>query len=414
MSHKIIMKKIKNLKDICYVSSNYSNDNYVGIKFLDDDIKVYFPMGYEIPSDNSECRKSIISLLKTISIERILNKSDSKYSLNNGKDKEIPINSFLWIIDDYLNNGLYTDKEKIYKKGKNGKINWKKTLNTKFYISNNSAIYLDPYVEKNTLEDNIITDIHAYCVGVSIDYIGWIFGNIPRPNNNIKVERIAYYVSIINKELIQSFDDKKKTLLMNLKMILEMSGGDYKIKMKNIGTNSYEYIWEYIVNSVYGNLDPKLYFPNSKYHLIGFDDDIESSSLRPDTVLEVEKDLYILDSKYYKYGITKNPSDLPSTDSIQKQITYGDHAKNKIQKHKKIFNAFIIPYNKHNNKFGLEKNIEYVGFAESSWRNSKELYDHISVILIDTKFLIDCYNKQTDNDISKLLASIQKIVDTFD
>ena len=40
MSHKIIMKKIKNLKDICYVSSNYSNDNYVGIKFLDDDIKV--------------------------------------------------------------------------------------------------------------------------------------------------------------------------------------------------------------------------------------------------------------------------------------------------------------------------------------------------------------------------------------
>lgn len=408
------MKKIKNLKDICYVSSNYSNDNYVGIKFLDDDIEVYFPMGYEIPSDNSECRKSIISLLKTISIERILNKSDSKYSLNNGKDKEIPINSFLWIIDDYLNNGLYTDKEKIYKKGKNGKINWKKTLNTKFYISNNSAIYLDPYVEKNTLEDNIITDIHAYCVGVSIDYIGWIFGNIPRPNNNIKVERIAYYVSIINKELIQSFDDKKKTLLMNLKMILEMSGGDYKIKMKSIGTNSYEYIWEYMVNSVYGNLDPKLYFPNSKYHLIGFDDDIESSILRPDTVLEVEKDLYILDSKYYKYGITKNPSDLPSTDSIQKQITYGDYAKNKIQKHKKIFNAFIIPYNKHNNKFGLEKNIEYVGFAESSWRNSKALYDHISVILIDTKFLIDCYNKQTDNDISKLLASIQKIVDTFD
>ena len=62
----------------------------------------------------------------------------------------------------------------------------------------------------------------------------------------------------------------------------------------------------------------------------------------------------------------------------------------------------------------MEKNIEYVGFAESSWRNSKELYDHISVILIDTKFLIDCYNKQTDNDISKLLASIQKIVDTFD
>lgn len=408
------MKKIINLKDVCYVSSNYSNDNYVGIKFLDDSVKVYFPLSYEIPSDNSECRKSIIGLLKTISIERILNKGDSKYSLNNGKDREVPINSFLWVINDYLNNGLYSDKEKIYVRGKNGKINWKRTLNTKFYVSNNSAIYLDPYVEKNTLEDNIITDIHAYCVSVSIDYIGWIFGNIPRPNNNIRVDKISYYISVLNKELLHSFDDKKKALLMNMKKILEMSGGEYKSKLKDVGTNNYEFIWEYMVNSVYGNLDPKMYFPNSKYNLIGFDNEFDSSSLRPDTVLEVGEDLYILDSKYYKYGISKNPLDLPNTDSIQKQITYGDHAKNKIKKHKNIFNAFIIPYNKSDNKFGLEKNIEYVGFAKSSWRNSNELYDHISVILIDTKFVIDCYNRQEDNEMSKLLASIQKIVDTFE
>ena len=408
------MKKIVNLKDVCYVSSNYSNDNYVGIKFSDDGVRVYFPMGYEIPSDNSECRRSIIELLKTISIERIINKGDSKYSLNNGKDREVPINSFLWIINDYLNNGLYSDKEKIYVRGKNGKINWKRTLNTKFYVSNNSAIYLDPYVEKNTLEDNIITDIHAYCISVSIDYIGWIFGNIPRPNSNIRVDKLDYYISVLNKELLHSFDDKKKALLMNMKKVLEMCGGEYKSKLKDIGTNSYEFIWEYMVNSVYGNLDPKMYFPNSNYNLIGFEDEIESSSLRPDTVLEVGEDLYILDSKYYKYGITRNPSDLPSTDSIQKQITYGDHAKNSIKKHTQIFNAFIIPYNKSNNKFDLEKNIEYVGFAKSSWRNSNELYDHISVILIDTKFLIDCYNRLVDNETSKLLSSIQKVIDTFE
>ena len=108
------MKKKFDLKDICHVSSNSFNDDYVGIKFLEDGIKVYFPLGYEIPSNNSDCRKSIIKLLKTISIEKKLNKSDSKYSLTKGKDREIPINSFLWIINDYLNNGLYNDKEKIY------------------------------------------------------------------------------------------------------------------------------------------------------------------------------------------------------------------------------------------------------------------------------------------------------------
>lgn len=407
------MNKIANLKDVCYVSSNSTNDKFIGIKFLDNDVRVYFPLGYEIPSDNSECRKSIIKLLKTISIEKILNKSESKKSLNNGRNKEIPINSFLWIINDYLNNGLYNDREKIFIKGKSGKINWKKTLNAKYYISNNTAIYLDTYVEKNILEDNIITDIHAYCVGISIDYIGWIFGNISKPANNIKKEKMNYYISIINKEYLHSFDDKKKNLLLNMKKILEMTGGEHFLKPKNIGTNNYEYIWEYMVNSVYGNIDTKLYFPNSKYHLIGFDEEIDSSNLRPDTVLEIENDLYILDSKYYKYGISKNPFDLPSTDSIQKQITYGDHAKNKIKKHKKIFNAFIIPYNKFDNKFGLEKNIEYVGFTESSWRENNELYEHIGLILIDTKFLIDCYNRQSENELNKLISSIQNVIDTF-
>lgn len=49
------MKKIKNLKDICAVSSNTIDDNYVGIMFKNDEVKVYFPLGYEIPKENCEC-----------------------------------------------------------------------------------------------------------------------------------------------------------------------------------------------------------------------------------------------------------------------------------------------------------------------------------------------------------------------
>ena len=50
------MNKIKNLKDICVVSSNTIDDNFVGIKFIDNGVKVYFPLGYEIPKENNECR----------------------------------------------------------------------------------------------------------------------------------------------------------------------------------------------------------------------------------------------------------------------------------------------------------------------------------------------------------------------
>ena len=417
MGHKLEkkMKKIPKLRDICYVSTNYSDDNYVGIKFLEDEIKIFFPIGYEIPDDNSECRKSIINLIKTISIGNKLKKNDSKYSNNNGEENEIPFNSFLWIINDYLNNGLYTDKEKIYKRGQNGKINWKKTLSSQFYVSGKNAIYLNPYVEKNTLEDNVITDIHAYCVGVSINYIGWIFGNIPIPINNIIEKRIDYYLTILNKEIIHSFDDHKKNLLINLKKILEMSGGNNKSSLKNYGTNQYEYIWEYMVNEVYGNEQVDLYFPNSKYHLIGFNNPIDASSLRPDTMLSIEKDVYILDSKYYKYGVTKNPMHLPSTDSVQKQITYGEHIKNNFNQFENIYNAFIIPYNKVNNPFELANNIEYVGFAESSWKKSlsNNYFEKVSVILLDTKYLIDCYNKYVDNSLEKMVSSIQKIMSEF-
>ena len=408
------MKKIKNLKDICVVSSNTIDDNYVGIKFIDEEVQVYFPLGYEIPEENAECRKSIINLMKTISIGNRLNNSDSKLSMNNGKEDEVPFNSFIWIINDYLNNGLYTDKEKVYKQNKNGKINWKKTLNTKFYISSKNAVYLNPYVEKNTLEDNIITDIHAYCVKLSVEYIGWIFGNIPVPENNIVENRYNYYITILNKEIIHSFDDRKKTLLINIKKILEMSGGSNKSKLNNYGTAQYEYIWEYMVNKVYGNENVDKYFPNSKYHLLGFDKVTEASRLRPDSILSVEKDIYILDSKYYKYGITRNTLHLPNTDSVQKQITYGEHIENNYN-YDKIYNAFILPYNKYKNPFELSNNIEYVGFSESSWKseNSNKYYEKVSVILIDTRYLIDCYTRCKDNNIDKLIASIQKIVGTF-
>lgn len=408
------MKKFKKLRDICIVSSNTNDDTYVGIKFIDDVVKVYFPLGYEIPEENGECRKSIINLMKTISIGNRLANSDSKLSMNNGKEEEVPFNSFIWIINDYLNNGLYTDREKIYKQNQNGKINWKKTLNTKFCISGKNVIYLNPYVEKSTLEDNIITDIHAYCVKVSVEYIGWLFGNIPVPENNIIENKINYYITVLNKEIVHSFDDRKKTLLINLKKILEMSGGKNKINLKNYGTIQYEYIWEYMVNKVYSNENANKYFPNSKYHLIGFNKIIESSNLRPDSILILEKDIYILDSKYYKYGITRSPLHLPNTDSIQKQITYGEHIENNY-KYESIYNAFILPYNKYRNPFGLNNNIEYVGFAESSWKEKKssKYYEKISIILIDTKYLIDCYAKCSNNSVDKLISSIQKVVDTF-
>ena len=169
-----------------------------------------------------------------------------------------------------------------------------------------------------------------------------------------------------------------------------------------------------MVNNVFGCEDVSKFFPNSRYHLLKNKGPIEASSLKPDSIFAIDKDIYILDSKYYRYGITGNPVHLPNTDSVQKQITYGEHVETK-DNYQKIFNAFVLPYNKYNNSLNLSNTIEYVGYAESSWKqqSSNKYYEHVAVILLDTKYLIDCFTKNENANIDKMIASIQNVMSTF-
>ena len=74
---------------------------------------------------------------------------------------------------------------------------------------------------------------------------------------------------------------------------------------------------------VFGESNKDIYFPHAKWHIINREK-TESSALEPDTVMKLNGKFYILDAKYYKFGITGLPMHLPATSSIQKQITYGD------------------------------------------------------------------------------------------
>ena len=81
----------------------------------------------------------------------------------------------------------------------------------------------------------------------------------------------------------------------------------------------------------------------------------ESSALEPGTIMKVGNRLFILDAKYYKYGLIPNPSFLPPTSSIHKQITYGDYVfENDFADADKIYNAFVIPYGAKNDDEPLQ------------------------------------------------------------
>lgn len=85
----------------------------VGIKFDKDKISIFFPLGYNIPSDDfpNLQRKSVIDILSTMSLTKI-KEIDDDYKNQVGNITGFPIHAYLWILNDYISNGLYNEKER--------------------------------------------------------------------------------------------------------------------------------------------------------------------------------------------------------------------------------------------------------------------------------------------------------------
>ena len=121
-----------NLRKRCFNTIN--GKSFVGLRFEDNQALVYFPLGYNIPSDDNECRISILNLLKSINLSKKMDDTSNNFGVNVGEFYEFPVNSFLWIINDYLSNGLYKSVNVKYSQNGSGKINWKRTFNTNFFL----------------------------------------------------------------------------------------------------------------------------------------------------------------------------------------------------------------------------------------------------------------------------------------
>ncbi len=396
----------KNLNEICHLVTDIKNE-YVGIVYKDNKINIYFPIGYEIPKTIKEQKTSIFELISAINLVK-KEKQDEVHSDTLGEEKTIPINSYIWLINDYLSHNLYYELEKSYKPKINGKINWKRTLRTKFYLSNNNAVYLEPMIEKSIKEENIITMIQIFCLKESLSKVGFLYEDIILPTNILTNENIPYYIEILKNKLTNSYLDHNKELLNHMIIILEEKNNS---KLGNnilkFGTYHFNIAWEKMVDKVYGNIKGKEFFPSAKYHLNN--EEYKTADMLPDTIINYNHNLYILDSKYYRYGITKNKSHLPGTNSITKQITYGEYASKNAECHTKssyenVYNAFILPYNKEDNE-----NIKYLGYAENGLISAFKTYEKIAVILIDTKYLMDCYFKKEEKNLSELINKIEKI-----
>ena len=420
--------KRPNLSEIC-VYGGKQEDEFVGIRYNDGKLNVYFPYGYSKPADEEkEYRKDVLNLVSVLSAFSKESKSVDNNRQWNEDAVQFPFHAYIHIFSYFLNFGYYTENEFIYKRASSGKINWSRTIKQirpriTGEFPNESSVYLDFITKKtNNNENELITQIHKYCVYECYEKIGCLFGYV-RPEKPTIAFNKNLFLSVLRSKISKTFNEKKMMLFRNMIDMVCYLGKRNDNRKAFFGTTDFEYVWEGLIDSVFG-IDPnekKKYYPHCSWKIYGKENKVEvrdekRTALRPDTIMLLNDDIFILDAKYYRYGeaemgknFLRNPKMLPGTGSIVKQIAYAEfiEARQKGQSGKypkgKIFNAFIMPYASCKND--LENYaLENIGYASCDWCDTGEekLYNKIYGILLNVRALMHRHPMKSGSDIAEL------------
>lgn len=385
------------------------SDSFVGLKVKDNNLIFNYPITYRLNKDNEkELYSQIKKILRTISLTTQSKELNTLYS---NKDdlalkSEVPLLAYLSIISDYITNGKYRNLEKIIKRANKGKINWKKTLKQTPYLSDGLPIYPALYTEHNSQYDSVIVDIYKHCLKISINTLGWLFSieEDEYIKNTIYEYDKDFFLQVIRKELSQTYNDKKRHRLITMEEIILGLNINLNKDYKVFGIDKYWPVFEHMLRSVFENIEKENYnnlYPNTEWYINDMSTN-QQKSLRPDIIYEKKGKYYIvIDAKYYPYGYTLNPSDLPSSSDIFKQFAYSDNIK-LVSKNKPVYNCFIMPFNKKQKEHNIDSNYKYIGYATSSNKEDEIILG----ILIDLTYLIENYLKRFSEKDAEILSNI--------
>ena len=402
-----------NLKEYCFLD-NATNDDFVGIRSKDDNLQICFPLGFGLNIDDKGIRADI---RKMMSIFIWLNNASAKSQYTNNSNIQIeqtfPLIAYKNIIEYFLAHGYYTERESIYQTATKGKINFAKTIkkNRPIVQKNGSLVYTQFQTRKNQInESELITAINKYCTYEAFNKFGFAYNSFMPQKQNLPASK-NHCLYILQNKLSSTFDDKKRLLFSSMINMLSNKDKDLKENEFKFGTTKFYAIWEKMIDRAFGIADKNRYFPKTQWEL-RYTKDKDNSSLQPDTIMIYDDKIYILDAKYYKYGV--NLKGLPQSSDITKQVAYGEYTAHIIKSENSydesnIYNAFLMPYNKNNNKFSIAINgkFENIGKATMEWKNGTNCFI-VQGILVDTRFLIFNYDKMSNENKNLLVEAIPK------
>lgn len=400
------------IRDRCHINTNRALDSFVGVRCKDGDISISFPLGFHLADGDKELRSDILLLLRVLaaSTERTESKLLSEALRFYGV--EIPFQSYIYLISDFYANGVYREREARYQVSNQGKPSWNRTIKSqKPFVQGNECFYLQFVTRKSLVSENeLISQIHEYCVYESFRNVGWLFSASIPVKPTLKFNK-KLFASVVQNKCNNTFNDRNRRLFQNMLAVIENSGDPEANPNYRYGTDRFEYVWEKLIDRVYGIRSKGKYFPRTFWHLPEVI--CSNASLEPDTIMLYGGNIYVLDAKYYKFGATGNPLDLPESTSINKQITYGEYiAEQEIFKEMHgrnyaVYNAFIMPFDAKSPLWSSDSVVVKAGVATSSWKNNQKTYENIQGILMDVKHLMEITAYQDKEEIEKLAACIE-------
>lgn len=377
-----------------------NGNDKIGFNIADEKYDIYIPKYYMSKNENeSEYKDKLKKMFKAWKKYQKKNNSllGKKYIKENGI---FDINTAMLLIQDYVENGLFVEQEQVYESTNIGKMNFKKTLDscTPLYTKQ-GPIYLKYITNtKKENEESVLKQIQSLILRDISNNIGWIIGFSYNDIIPIKIETNNNYLL---KKLLElrdeSFNSRKLYLIQLLIDYIESNINAKDNEKGNVFVGMANLFWEDMINEVVGNVskvDLEKYF--YVRHAYTFENNNNNplvlSSLMPDSVYKDEKNIIIIDSKYYINN------SLPDNNDINKQIIYMIKANGIFPNYKNYSNCFILPTDEASNKSKVQ------AVFDLSIQNTP--LNLINVLYANVEEILNDYIKgQKNNEIIKDLIS---------
>lgn len=381
--------------------------NFVGVIIIDDTVIKCYPK--YIPSE-----KNIEEdFTQTINVIKKYNKLNTEIEYSNDNMEDISFNLLslmVFFLEDYFENGVYSNTLNVLETNGTGEIDWNRTVNyTNPIIKNNKPYYtnLQTRIKINDLFDYFHL-LHEYIITDSskrLENAGLIdlFDLTPAEISHLELEDFGETSQIlekIEKELNVEFNTQKRKLLSAMHSYISAKNAFTNENYLTVfGTSTYHVIWEDICRRVLNDKlsseimgtikKPEWVLKSGKKHWA-------KKSFEPDIVTWKDDTFIILDAKYYNLKFDEDNLDAnPGLGDITKQYLYQLALEDYIYSHgsTKVKNALLFPK--------YSGNVENKGYVEIEIL--KNLYlENIQVVMLPAGVMNKYYLNNKKLSLNKL------------